>query len=67
MLLLVGFGLFFYCAIAFGFFALSVMELSENGRAEPAQFVVAFASAAVWPLTVLVMTFVVCIQRMKNA
>lgn len=67
MLLLIGFGLFVYCTIAFVFFALSAMELAETRRTGTLRLLAAVAFAAVWPLTVLAMTIVVCFQSARHA
>ncbi len=67
MFLMIGFGLVVYCAISFVFFALSAMELAESRRTGMVQLVAALVSAVVWPLTVLVMTAVLFIQKTKNA
>lgn len=67
MLLFIGFALFIYCAIAFAFFTLSAMELSENGRGNGMSLSLAGLSAIAWPLTVSVMALTVFVQKARNA
>ncbi len=66
MVLFLGFVFLLYCAVAFAFFTLSAMELSETGRGNGVSLTLACLSAIAWPLTVSVMALTVFFQKARN-
>lgn len=67
MLLLIGFGIFVYLAVALAFFTLSAMELAETGRAAPVSLSIALVTAVFWPLTLSLMSAVVFFQNARHS